>query len=117
MPNTIADGRVFTGCSPQMFDEQVFEQYFQNFLIETKELNFAEAELKMADAMMLRRFMRESTRPFFFYHFAPLAVTAVRTLFSKSEHPHILDLGCGTGAMSILFALLGARVTGIDRDA
>jgi SAM-dependent methyltransferase len=107
---------VFTPRSPIGFDEVSFEKYLHNFLIEYKKLPFTEDERKMAEINLLGRFLDQSSRPFFFYHFSPLAVKAVKTLLEGRKHPHILDLGCGTGSMSILFALMGAKVTGLDRD-
>jgi SAM-dependent methyltransferase len=43
-------------------------------------------------------------------------VEAVNNLFYEKESPLIVKLGCGSGSTSILFALLGAKVVGIDFD-
>lgn len=44
---------------------------------------------------------------------APLR-NAVAAIFSRFPNPRILDVCCGTGTQSILFALLGGTVVGLD---
>lgn len=52
----------------------------------------------------------------------PAALTRPSTWFSWHAHhvrpgSSVLDVACGTGRHAIAAALLGARVTGVDRDA
>lgn len=56
-------------------------------------------------------------RAFFDHHYAGPLSRATQALFSCTERPRILDLGCGIGSQSILFALLGAEVVGADMDS
>jgi ubiquinone/menaquinone biosynthesis C-methylase UbiE len=49
----------------------------------------------------------------------PLHGEAVRYCLSELGSPAgltVADMGCGTGGMSVLFALLGARVIGVDKS-
>ncbi len=61
--------------------------------------------------------LREWRRPFFRHHYTYPLLLATRAIFDRHQRPCILDLGCGTGTQSLLFALLGARVVGVDMDA
>lgn len=71
---------------------------------------------RLKNPALLGRYFDEQTRPFYLYHFLSLWVEAVRYLMVKQPHPRILDLGCGTGQTSLLLALLGAEVLGVDCD-
>ena len=60
--------------------------------------------------------LRKWRQPFFRQHYAKTLAATVAFLFSHKQKPIILDLGCGTGTQSLLFALLGARVISLDMD-
>jgi len=66
-----------------------------------------------ADAGLLRRWRRS----FFEHHYSGPLLRATNELFAGGTRPRILDLGCGTGTQSLLFAILGAEVISVDLDA
>lgn len=92
------------------------QRYLGNFLVELQEIPFTSEERALLLRVMFGRLVDERTRPFFFYHFAPLLTRAVNLFFDNTEAPLIVELGCGSGSASILFGLLGAKVIGIDID-
>lgn len=55
-------------------------------------------------------------RGFFRHHYALALARAVNYIFEDKREPVILDLGCGFGTQSLLFAALGARVVSLDLD-
>lgn len=55
-------------------------------------------------------------QPFFRQHYARTFAAASAFLLGAAEKPTILDLGCGSGTQSLYFALMGARVIGVDLD-
>ena len=60
--------------------------------------------------------LRTWRQPFFRHHFVRSFTKALHFIFQTPFPPRILDLGCGTGTQSLMFALLGADVVGIDID-
>ncbi|MFH1897594.1 MAG: class I SAM-dependent methyltransferase [Candidatus Desantisbacteria bacterium] len=54
---------------------------------------------------------------FFHHHYSRPLYIAISHLFRKITTIKILDIGCGMGSQSLLFALLGAEVVGIDMDS
>jgi len=60
--------------------------------------------------------MKKWRRPFFRHHYCLPLLEATRALFGAKEEPRVLDLGCGIGTQSLLFALLGAHVIAADMD-
>ena len=65
------------------------------------------------EAGLLRR-MRQR---FFRRHFVLAVSDTIQQIFATRSTPRILDLGCGLGTQSILFAALGAKVIALDLDA
>lgn len=91
--------------------------YFDNLPVEFEECMFRDRELEaLAEIKMLSRFLDRRSRRFFLYHFGGIIEKAVRAIFAGGDHPTVLELGCGSGSMSLLLALLGARVVGVDLD-
>lgn len=60
--------------------------------------------------------LRGWRRSFFRRHFAETLSEALAFLFGGTRTPTILDLGCGTGTQSLLFALHGAKVVAADMN-
>jgi SAM-dependent methyltransferase len=60
--------------------------------------------------------LRTWRRPFFRHHFARTLAASARLLLSRPG-AQILDLGCGFGTQTLLFALLGAEVVALDNDS
>jgi len=108
---------LFRPESPQGFSVVDVERYFANSSIEWRKIPFSDSERNLLESVMLREFLDTRTRPFFLYHFGPLIEKAVSVFFRHGTRPCILELGCGSGSVSILFALLGAKVVGIDLEA
>jgi SAM-dependent methyltransferase len=58
-------------------------------------------------------------RNFFFYHYADSFARVLEFMGGNPDSPDvttILDLGCGLGTQSLMFAIRGARVVAIDLD-
>jgi len=91
--------------------------YLQNLEFEINQNLFTQNELLLLRDALYGKFLDKSRRSFFLYHFLPLWVNSVQTLFHESANPTVIELGCGTGTSSLLFAMLGAKVIGIEMDA
>lgn len=93
-------------------------RYLLNFLNEWEQVEFDAAErAALSHVKILGRLLEPRTRAFFLYHFDPPIQRALRVLFARDPRPRILELGSGSGNFSILCALLGADVIGVDIDA
>jgi SAM-dependent methyltransferase len=91
--------------------------YFLNFLTEWEQVQFDAAErAALSHVKILGRLLDPGTRDFFLYHFGPPVQRALRVFFARNPRPRILELGSGSGNFSILCALLGAEVVGVDLD-
>jgi SAM-dependent methyltransferase len=66
------------------------------------------------DAGLLKRWRQ----PFFKQHYTCAVAAAANFLVAQNpnDSPRILDLGCGYGTQSLLFAVLGAAVVALDGD-
>ena len=92
-------------------------RYFLNFLAEWEKVPFDATErAALSHVKILGRMLDPRTRSFFLYHFNPPVQRALRVLFACNPRPQILELGSGSGNFSILCALLGAIVIGVDID-
>ena len=92
-------------------------QFFLNFLTEWKQVPFDATErAALSHVKILGRLLEPRTRDFFLYHFDPPVQRALQVLFACNPRPRILELGSGSGNFSILCALLGADVIGVDID-
>jgi SAM-dependent methyltransferase len=102
---------------PMGVDEESIGQYLSNFKKEISNGIYSPDELLLLHQDDLYgKYLNKSNTPFFKYHFLPLWVNSVKTLFNHGDHPTVIELGCGTGASSLLFSLLGARVIGIEMN-
>jgi len=96
---------------PQMW------RWFNNITMEVEEENFAKSEKEKILKYYEDAGLLKSWRRFFFrHHFSFNLTEAVNYLFSHLHNPKILDLGCGIGTQSILYAILGAEVISMDLD-
>lgn len=92
-------------------------RYFLNFINEWEKVPFDDRErAALSHVKILGRLLEPRTRAFFLYHFNPPIQRALRVLFAHNPRPRILELGSGSGNFSILCALLGADVIGVDLD-
>jgi SAM-dependent methyltransferase len=97
-------------------EEQLW-RWFQNVQQELALLSLSDSERASVIAYYCDAgLMRPWRRPFFRHHYVTPLLRAVRELFAVTPRPRILDLGCGTGTQSLIFALLGAEVVGVDLD-
>ncbi|VFQ47465.1 class I SAM-dependent methyltransferase [Desulfoluna butyratoxydans] len=101
----------------ESFNQEIIKRYLENIEIEIEQGVFTERDIDLLNDALYQRFLNRKTRAFFEYHFYPIWIDTVREIFAGCPHPKIIELGCGTGASSLLFALLGADVTGIELDA
>ena len=102
-------------CAELTLDD--VQRYLLNFLEEWQAfpLNSAERAV-LSDVKILGRLLNPRTRGFFLYHFCQPVRRAVDAFFAVNSHPRVLELGCGSGSISLLFALIGAEVIGVDLD-
>jgi len=108
---------IFIPKTPKDFKEDDAFNYLQNIEIEINNGIFSKKELLLLENALYGKFLDKSRRSFFLYHHLPLWVDSIRTLFKYNAHPKIIELGCGTGTSSLLFAMLGAQSIGIELDA
>lgn len=104
---------LYRPSSVKEFSRQDVSRHFANLFKELEMLELSDSARYQLE-WNYGKFLDERNRTFYLYHFEPLIEKAVKVLFEKSENPLIVELGCGTGTQSLLFALLGARVIGVD---
>jgi len=108
---------IFIPTSSKSLKKSGIFRYIQNIEWEIGQGVFSQNELLLIKDALYGKYLDAKRRPFFLYHFLPLWETAVQILFEDKTCPEIIDLGCGTGTSSLLFALLGARVIGVDLNS
>jgi SAM-dependent methyltransferase len=92
-------------------------RWFGNIALELDLIAFEAAErLKYTSYYRAAGLLKGWRRPFFEHHFERPLLIAVNEFFADGKQPRVLDLGCGTGSPSLLFALLGAHVVALDLD-
>lgn len=107
--------KVFIPSDPKNVKQGDLYRYLQNIELEIDKGLFAKHELLLLkEEAFYRKFLNKTERPFFLYHFLPLWENTINIVFQDNPHPKIIELGCGTGTSSLLFAFLGAEVIGID---
>lgn len=74
----------------------------------------AERALLADERLYYGRYLNPGRRNYFVETVIPQVAHAVSFLMAGARRPRILDLGCGLGMQSIIFASLGAKVVGID---
>lgn len=113
----IRENGLFIPNNPSDLKEDDIFRYLQNLEFEIDQGLFTQNELLLLQDALYGKFLDSSRRPFFLYHFLPLWVNSVQTLFRESANPTVIELGCGTGTSSLLFAMLGAKIIGIEMNA
>ncbi len=113
----ITNNEIFLISEPKTLTRHSIENYLKNIELEIEQGLFTQAELLLLQDALYGKFLDKSHKLFFLYHFLPLWVDSVQTLFCEKTNPTVIELGCGTGTSSLLFAMLGASVIGIDMDA
>jgi SAM-dependent methyltransferase len=99
-------------------DTTAMEQWYGNIESELAAGFLTEREADhFKDYYVEAGLLRNWRKPFFMHHYANTFTFAVQFLLPKSDKQRvILDLGCGSGTQSLIFAMLGAHVVGIDMD-
>jgi SAM-dependent methyltransferase len=97
-------------------EETIWKWYLN--LPEELRLSFLSPEDKKYVASYYREvgLLKVWRKSFFHHHFSRTFFQATQFLLEGDPRPRILDLGCGTGTQSLLFALTGADVFGLDLD-
>ena len=98
--------------------ESEVQAWFANIAVELGE-DFLVREQKQALDAYYRDagLLRTAKSAYFRAHYGCSIAMALRHLFGAgTPRPRILDLGCGMGTQSLLFAMLGAEVVGVDLD-
>jgi SAM-dependent methyltransferase len=105
--------------SRSLLDPTAVWRWFQNIETELTSSELTDEaksliEKYYLDAGLLKRWRR----PFFKQHYASAVAAAASFLVAHNPNrsPRVLDLGCGYGTQSLLFAILGARVIALDGD-
>ena len=97
--------------------EESLWRWFQNIANEIPLLSLSDDERRLFEGYYRAAgLLKGWRRPFFRHHYALPLLLAVVEFFKTAKRPRILDLGCGTGTQSLLFALLGADVVAVDMD-
>jgi SAM-dependent methyltransferase len=98
--------------------EAAVRAWFANIAVELNE-DSLDRDQKQALSSYYREagLLRSARSAFFHAHYECSIATALRHLFGTgTTRPRILDLGCGLGTQSLLFALMGADVVAVDLD-
>lgn len=92
-------------------------RFLSNFEAEIDGTGFTSAERRaLVDVRILGRMLDVNWRPFFLYHFTAPILRTANAMFAMNRTPTLLELGCGSGTISLLFALMGANVLAVDLD-
>ena len=95
--------------------KSVARKFLLNYPTEVQRLSFTEAEKKYIFSKgILGKLFQEQTRPFYLHHFSWIFGRVAQELMIGRQRPLVVDLGSGSGTGSLLLALMGARVVGLD---
>lgn len=112
------DGSLYLPEAPKTLTQQSIWRWFQNITVEAQRLDLGDAQRHVfQEYYRAAGLLRPWRRPFFRHHYTYPLLLAAREIFAREPRPRVLDLGCGTGTQSLLFALLGAEVVSVDMDA
>lgn len=107
---------IFIPIDPYSITKADILHYLENIKKETAQDIFTQGEKVLLKKVLYEKFLNQKNLPFFLYHFLPIWEYVVKVIFKDSINPKIIEIGCGSGTSSLLFALLGAKVIGIDLD-
>ncbi len=91
-------------------------RFLENLDIEIESQTFDDTEREKLIDVMARSLFDPAKRQLYLHRFSGLLGTAVSAMFATKLRPRVVDLGCGSGTVSLLFALLGAEVLALDMD-
>lgn len=100
-----------------IIDCSSIEAWFNNLFIEINEAGYSDTDIDILHdpKNYYGKFLNPKKRLFFLEHFSRNIAKATSFLFGRNiKYPRILDLGCGCGSQSLLFALMGAEVECLD---
>lgn len=94
---------------------EIVYRFYLYLLEEVEEANYRSDELSLLNTKNLYygRYINPSSRNYFTQTVIPILAQAV-FYFNFNEQKKILDIGCGLGMQSLIFASCGAKVIGID---
>ncbi|HZF15716.1 MAG TPA: class I SAM-dependent methyltransferase [Steroidobacteraceae bacterium] len=100
------------------FGEDDAWRWYANIAVEMANGELSEdAQMQMRTYYLEAGLLRRMRQRFFRRHFVLAVSDTIQQIFATRSTPRILDLGCGLGTQSILFAALGAKVIALDLDA
>lgn len=90
--------------------------FYSSLHKEIREAGYNSGEISLlADPLYYERYLNAETRNYVIQTFLPnIAATIPYFRLEEKSRPVILDLGCGLGMQSLIFASFGAKVVGVD---
>ncbi len=101
----------------ELISYKTFCRFHNNITSELKAGFLAHDQCKyLGDYYNKAGLLRNWKRPYFYHHHVKSFYKASQYFSISEKSCRILDLGCGVGTQSLLFALLGAEVISLDID-
>lgn len=107
---------LFIPSSRHNITESMVYRWNENLFIELEEGGYTKRVIEILSDQKnyYGQFLDNKTCTYYRHHFIRSIAECLSFLFSRNETPRLLDIGCGCGMQSILMALLGADVVGVD---
>lgn len=96
-------------------DQDIWD-FVNNLWVEEQEIDFTESDRQHLWNRLAGFGIIDSRAAYYKQAYIRPMTRAVHYVFERTRRPKVLDICCGTGTQSILFALFGAEVVGIDHD-